>query len=363
MHTGRPDAAHNHADPGLPSTRSAPPTPPTAVTIGTFDGVHAGHAELIRRARAHVGPEGRVVVLSFDPHPASALPGRSAPPRLTTFAARARLLAEAGADEVRRLEPGPDLLSLTPEQFIGHVLSDFAPRVIVEGDDFRFGKGRAGTPEGLVALGNERGFAVEIVPEIDIELADQATIRASSTTVRWLLEQGRVADAARVLGRPHAIEGTVRRGDRLGRTLGFPTLNIDPETALPADGVYAALSRLPDGRRLPTALSIGVRPTVNDGLQRCTEAHLLGLPTSIDKDAAPTDWAPLHGLPEYGWPVAFEPIAWIREQVRFADLQALTDQIRRDCARARALLDTNIHEPTAPTLAPTLAPSHTETHA
>ncbi len=342
MHEGRPGAAPDRSDPGFP---------PTAVTIGTFDGVHAGHAELIRRARAHVGPGGRVVVLCFDPHPAAALPGRSAPPRLTTFATRARLLAEAGADDVRRLEPGPDLLSLTPDRFIAHVLEDFRPRVIVEGDDFRFGKGRAGTPEGLAALGRRLGFEVEIVPEIDIELADQATIRASSTTVRWLLEHGRVADASRVLGRPHGIEGTVRRGDRLGRTLGFPTLNIDPETALPADGVYAALTVLPDGRRLPTALSIGVRPTVKDGLQRCTEAHLLGLPTSIDGGGRPADWSPLEGLPEYGWPVAFQPLAWIREQVRFDGLDALTAQIRRDCARARALVDAGVHESTAPALA------------
>ncbi|MEM7755020.1 MAG: bifunctional riboflavin kinase/FMN adenylyltransferase [Planctomycetota bacterium] len=313
-------------------------SPPTAVTIGNFDGVHAGHRALIARCRQHAGPKsqtgGRVVVLAFDPHPAANLPGREPPACLTTFDRRAELLRDAGADDVRRLDPDASLLALTPEQFLDHVSREFAPKVIVEGNDFRFGKGRAGTIDGLRTIGTALGFKVDIVGPVEIALTDHTVVRASSTTARWLIENGRIADAAQILGRPHAITGTVVRGEQLGRTIGFPTINVDTDIALPADGVYAAHAHLPNEAVLPAAVNVGTRPTVN-GLARRFEAHLLGLPTSLGGA-----WAHLPDLPEYGWPIRVEPIAWIRDQVRFPSIHALKDQLARDCARVTGLIET-----------------------
>jgi riboflavin kinase/FMN adenylyltransferase len=324
----------------MPAPPDAPDRPRTAVTIGTFDGAHAGHAALIDAARSEAGPGGRVVVLSFDPHPASALPGRTAPPRLTGFARRAERLRAYGADEVRRLEPGPDLLGLSPEAFMAHVVESFDPDVIVEGPDFRFGRGRSGTAEGLREIGTRLGFEVHIVDPVEVDLGDQTLTRASSTMVRWLLEHGRVRDAARVIGRGHGVEGTVVPGDRLGRTIGIPTMNVKPTTVLPADGVYAARAHLPGGRTLAAAVNVGSRPTV-DGPARRIEAHVLGLPTSLDTHTdgdATTPWAPIAGLDEYGWATVLEPLAWVREQVRFDGLDQLRAQIRRDVARVPDLL-------------------------
>ncbi|MEM1185064.1 MAG: bifunctional riboflavin kinase/FMN adenylyltransferase [Planctomycetota bacterium] len=305
---------------------------PTAVTIGTFDGVHAGHAALVGRCRERAGPDGRIVALVFDPHPAAGLPGREPPGRLTTFERRRSLLLASGADEVHRLPPDKRLLALTPGAFLRLVCTDFAPAAVVEGDDFRFGRGRAGTPEGLRSLGAELGFTVDIVAPVEVELVDQSVVRASSTTVRWLLEQGRVTDAARVLGRPYRITGSVSRGDRLGRTIGFPTANIATELVLPTDGVYAALAHLPDGRAVPAAVNVGVRPTVN-GLERRFEAHLLGLSTSVGGA-----WAAIEGVPEYGWPIGVDLIAWVRDQMRFPSIDALRAQLVRDCDRIPGLL-------------------------
>ena len=148
--------------------------------------------------------------------------------------------------------------------------------------------------------------------------------------VRWLLENGRIRDAAAMLGRPPELSGTVNRGDRLGRTLGYPTANIECDTTPPADGVYAATALLEDGRRFGAALSIGSRPTF-DGVDRRVEAHLL----DIAGQGEP--WAPIPGLPEYGWSVRLELTAWIRDQVRFSTVDQLREQLARDCHRARRL--------------------------
>lgn len=318
---------------------------PTAVTIGTFDGVHTGHHALVESARRSVGEAGRVVVLAFEPHPATRLGTRRPPPRLTTWRCRVRELRRAGADEVRALAPGSGLLELSAEAFIDHVVTSFAPAALVEGEDFRFGSGRGGDLTTLAGLGAARGFELITVPDVGVTLADGSVRRASSTLARDLLARARVRDLRALLGRPYAIEGEVVRGDRRGRAVGVPTANIAHETALPADGVYAARAHLPDGRSLAAAINVGARPTV-DGVQRRAEAHLLGLPTSCDAPAAaapgdPEDrWSAVGGLSEYGWRIEVELLGWIRDQVRFRSLDALVDQLRRDCARAARLADT-----------------------
>lgn len=298
----------------------------TAVTIGNFDGVHLGHAALIASAREEVGHAGRVVVIAFDPHPLTVLAGRRAPLPLTTFDCRARLLRQAGADEVIRLEPTARLLSLPPEQFLGMVVERFRPAVFVEGDDFRFGRDRSGDIALLEAAGQRLGFRVRTLGAVEVELTDQTIVRASSTLARWLLARGRVEDLARVLGRFFRLEGPVKPGDHRGRTMGFPTANLVIDTALPADGVYAARARLSGDVCMLAAVNIGMRPTVG-GRRRLVEACLL---TEEGKAAD----LPVGG---YGWSLELDLIAWLRDQVRFPGLASLAAQVHRDCQRVRTL--------------------------
>lgn len=295
--------------------------PCTVLTIGNFDGVHIGHTALVRRSRELAGPNGRVVVLSFDPHPATILRPERTPPRLTTFARRQALLGSAGADFVERLEPTPAVLSMSAEEFVRGLVSRHAPSWIVEGPDFHFGKGRSGTLALLRAMGETNSFSLHVEPSVTLGLSDQLMAPASSSLARWLLANGRVVDAGLLLGRPHRLEGLVVKGDQRGRTIGFPTANLESETMPPADGVYAAIATLPDGRTLPAALNIGTRPTFQ-GVDRRVEAHVIG--------AA--------GLPGYGWRLSLDVVAFLRDQVRFDSVRRLTEQLTRDCERACQML-------------------------
>jgi riboflavin kinase/FMN adenylyltransferase len=317
----------------------------TAITIGNFDGVHAGHAALVRRCREFVGPSGRVVVLAFDPHPQTLLRPDSAPARIMPFERRSELLKELGADEIERLTPTRELLSLTAEEFVERKVALYAPGAIVEGGDFRFGKGRAGDVGTLAELGRRFAFEAIVVRPVDVALSDHQLVTASSTIIRWLLARGRAADAARVLGRPHEIAGTVIRGDRLGRTIGFPTANLLTEDLVPADGIYAALAEIPGLGSIPTALSIGTRPTF-EGEDRRVEAYVL--PTGPRNETASGSWSVLPGLPEYGWTLRLRVVAWIRDQVKFDSIGALVEQIERDCERVRERTAAYLIEPTTP---------------
>ena len=299
------------------------------LTIGVFDGMHLGHRALIdraaRRAQAH-GPDARVVVLAFDPAPAAVLsPGRE-PPRLTTFERRADLLLDAGADEVLRLEATRELLGLSPAAFVDDVLIPLSPVAVVEGPDFCFGANRAGDVRTLAGLGRSRGFAVDVVGPIEVDLDDQTVVPARSTRVRWLLEHGRVADVGRVLGRAYEASGTVVRGDQRGRTIGFPTANLTFDTMPPGDGVYACVATLGDGLTVPAAVNVGERPTF-DGVERRVEAHLIG-------------YEPPSDTHEYGWPLTLAFVSRLRDQVRFGSVDDLKAQLGRDIARATEVLAT-----------------------
>lgn len=307
----------------------------TVVTIGNFDGVHRGHATLIERARALAGPAGRVVALSFDPHPKSVLAPGTEPERLTTFSQRIARLREAGADEVLRLEPDRALLGMSPEDFLEYVRASFSPIAMVEGADFHFGRGRSGHVEELRAIGARMGFAVEVVDPVEVVLHDDSIVTASSSIARWLLARGRVRDAAVVLGRPHEVTGEVVRGDQRGRGLGFPTANVRTEQVAPGAGVYACIAELPDGRTLPAAVHVGERPTIGDGLHR-VEAHLLGLPTSYDTTG--DGWSPIDGLDENGWRLRLRFVSRLRDPIGFGSLDGLRAQLARDCDLAAARL-------------------------
>ena len=232
-------------------------SPSTAVTVGNFDGVHLGHVALIKRAREIVGSAGRVIALAFDPHPNSVLRPGTEPARLTTFAHRAQLLRAAGADEVHQLNPTREFLNQTAQQFIEFVISKWKPTVFVEGPDFHFGKARGGNIPVLREFGAAMGFKVEIVESIEIDLDDQLIVTASSTRIRWLLDHGRVSDAARILGRPYQIQAAVVQGDRRGRTIGIPTANVLTDQLLPDDGVYGGIGHLEDGRSFIAAINVG----------------------------------------------------------------------------------------------------------
>lgn len=296
----------------------------TVVTIGNFDGVHLGHAALLREARRFAGTGGRVVALVFHPHPISVLRPDQTPAMLTAFENRAELLRQLGADDVIRLDPSAALLALTPEAFIDRVIAEHHPVAIVEGSDFRFGQGRAGDVETLRSIGRAKGFEVAVIDPVEAELSDQTIVTASSTIARWLAARGRVVDAGRVLGRNFEITGTVVRGDRRGREIGFPTANLETECLIPADGVYAGTARLPDGRELPAAIHVGPRATF-DNETRTVEAFILNWRGPLVEG-----WA---GAEEYGWPLRLDFVAWLRDQAKFDGVAPLVEQIKRDVER------------------------------
>lgn len=316
----------------MPPTDHTSPTdaPQTAVTIGNFDGVHVGHAALVQAARDAVGPEGSVVVLAFDPHPASVLRPGTEPARLTTFDRRTQWLHSLGADSVERLEPTDELLGQSPEEFIEAVVARHQPGFIVEGPDFHFGKGRAGNPGVLRQLAGEHRFEMITVPPVQVGLRDQSVVTASSTLVRWLLENGRVRDAALMLGRPYTLTGTVTRGDRRGRTIGFPTANLEADVLVAGPGVYAAIATVDRTRSYAAAVNIGTRPTF-DGLGTRVEAHLLETEDPTQPAPETVDgWAPLPGVPEYGWPLELELISRVRDEQKFDSFEDLKAQLHRD---------------------------------
>lgn len=298
---------------------------PTAVTIGVFDGVHLGHRAVMDRLVGRARRDGFApVALTFDPHPLEFVAPERAPRLLTTVAQRVEILASCGIEVVGVL-PFPEIRDLSPETFAVDLLGGrLSARYVAVGTDFRFGRDRAGDVEVLRSLGRAHGFeveAVDLVARIDGEVV-------SSTRIRTDIAEGRVADAAVLLGRPVELRGVVVHGDARGRTIGFPTANIHvPERlAVPADGVYAAWCRLggerADGRRLPAVVNIGVRPTF-DGTRRIVEVHIL----DVDEDL-------------YGAELAVEFVDRIRDEVRFASVDALVARLHEDVAAGRRLLGT-----------------------
>ncbi len=294
----------------------------TVLTIGNFDAVHLGHQALVSAARELAGKQGRVLVLAFDPHPASVLRPREAPPRLTTWPRREALLQAAGVDEVIRLEPSPALLGTSPEEFIASLAARFRPDVIVEGPDFRFGRRRAGDVEHLADLGRLHGFDAMIVPPVEAALDDLSLVTVSSSLVRWMLGHGRVRDAQRLLGRAYEVDGVVAPGEKRGRRLGVPTANIAAQSMLPGDGVYFGEATDPDGRLFAAAINVGVKPTFGTHTRGC-EVHL------IDADIPAN---------AYGWRCTVAFHGFLRGELRFDGPEAVAAQIHRDIGRARELL-------------------------
>jgi len=293
--------------------------PGGVVTIGYFDGVHRGHQKIISRAvglaRARALP---CVALTFDPHPAEIIRPGTHPAALTTPSHKAELLAGLGIDVLCVLPFTVELSHVTAEEFDRDVVAGaLRARVVVVGENFTYGHRGAGTVDVLRADGKTLGYDVESVSL----LAEQTDV-LSSTMIRQRIAAGDVETAARALGRPHRLEGVVVHGDARGRTIGYPTANLDPTppyAAVPADGVYAGHAVRADGSRHRAAISIGTNPTF-DGTVRRVEAYLL----DFDDDL----------YDEY---LAFEFTARLRPTLRFASVDELTTQMARDVAATRAM--------------------------
>ena len=308
------------------------------LTIGVFDGVHRGHAELIARAVKAARARGvPTVLMTFDPHPMEVVFPGSHPAQLTTLARRAELVEEMGVDVFLVIPFTADFMKLTPERYIHELLVErLHVTEVVVGENFTFGKKAAGTVGTLRKAGERLGFAVQSVSLVTEEHQSE-TVTFSSTYIRACVDAGDVVAAADGLGRPHRVEGVVVRGDGRGRGLGFPTANIAPPmySAIPADGVYAAwftvLGRhagpaaqagpLLPGERYPSAVSIGTNPTFS-GRTRTVEAFVLDAEADL-----------------YGQHVAVDFIARIRGQAKFGAVDDLIEAMGRDTDRARAILE------------------------
>jgi riboflavin kinase/FMN adenylyltransferase len=300
------------------------------VTLGNFDGMHLGHQHLIRevvsRARAR---QAKAAVVTFYPHPLSVHRPGEGIVQLQSLQDRLDALEALGVDATLVVAYTLDFAGLNPPQFAQRYLVDGLHAVeVVVGQDIRFGQGNSGDLGTMRALGEELGFTVTALDDQG-DPEDQALARWSSSGVRSALADGDVGQAARILGRPHTVNGQVVSGDKRGRKMGFPTANLGGRVTglIPADGVYAGyLVRLdlPDGapdRRLPAAISVGTNPTF-DGAERRVEAHAIG---RSDLDL-------------YGENVTVQFVERLRHTLAFTTTEALVTQMRDDVQAAARVL-------------------------
>jgi riboflavin kinase/FMN adenylyltransferase len=291
---------------------------PGAVAVGVFDGLHIGHRALFERARDRAQGNACVAV-SFEPHPDVVLAREFRPMApLTPLPEKRARLARMGVD-LHVLAFTRELAALEPEAFVTqYLVAPFAPRWLVVGEDFALGRGRAGTVARLRELGTVHCFEVEAVP---LERRDGEPV--TSTRIRELLAQGRVAEAARLLGRSYGFTALVVGGDRKGRTLGFPTANLrlHDEQQVPAHGIYAVWARIAgEATWRMGAMSVGVRPTFGGGL-RTLEVFLLDFEGDL-----------------YGRDLTVEFAAWLRPEQAFPGPEELVRAMRADVDAARAHL-------------------------
>ena len=288
------------------------------VALGNFDGVHLGHQEVLRRAVEEGRRRNmRVVAATFHPHPRSVLGVGDPPKLLTPIGLRREVLLHYGADEVVEIPFDLELSRKSPEQFVREVLvGEIGASVVVVGENFRFGHRAAGHVEDLGRLMREQGG--EAVGVEVREVGEEAGI--SSTRIRELVADGRVDEAAGLLGRPYVLRGEVVVGDRRGRTIGFPTANVlpDPEAVVPARGVYAGFVAVAD-EKYAACTNIGVAPTFGRTESR-VEAYLL----EFDGDL-------------YGRIVDVGFIRRTRGEKKFSGVEELKAQIQRDVAEARLI--------------------------
>ncbi len=288
------------------------------IALGNFDGFHKGHQAVAQTAIDWAKEESRqAIIATFDPHPVRHFQPDAPPFRLTTLNQRERLFTAAGADAMLVFEFGAELAGTTAEDFVEKLMVErFGAAGIVTGEDFTFGKGRAGNIEVMKQLGEPLGLATKSVGPV----SDSDEV-ISSSRIRDALKAGDCETATKLLTRPFAIEGTVIHGDKNGRKLGYPTANIDIDHYLrPKYGIYAVKGRLPDGRIVNGAANLGIRPTF-DPPKELLEPYFFDFSEDL-----------------YGQVIEVELHHFLRGEAKFDDLDGLMAQMEKDCAKARDML-------------------------
>ena len=284
------------------------------LAIGIFDGVHAGHQQIIATAK-HIG---EVTVITFDPHPTSVIAPERTPTQLISLKDRITLLKKAGATSVEVIKFDKDFSVLTPDQFIENILiGRFAAEHVVVGENFNFGFKAQGTPKYLSEVGPKYGFGVSIV-----KLQEDKGSTISSSRIRNLIIDGQVEVANELLTRNFYLKGIVVHGEKRGREIGYPTANIGLTNlaTIPADGVYAGWLSV-GSERWPAAISIGTNPTFPGARGRQVEAYAL--------DKADLELYDLEATIEFGFR--------LRDTLKFDGLEPLLKQMKKDCDQAREL--------------------------
>lgn len=305
-------------DSGLP-----PDTAGTVVTVGTFDGIHRGHLDILRTVATRADASGmRSVLITFDPHPLEVVNPPAAPPLLTVGIEKSEIVAESGVEFLAVLPFDRQLAAYGAEEFVDEVLRKrFHMKELVIGYDHGFGRGREGNVDTLRALGRDRGFMVHVIAPVSVS-DGPAPRPASSTLIRRAVAGGDLDTAARELGRRYSVTGTVRGGDHRGRLLGYPTINLGaphPRKLLPPEGVYAVLAHTPRGA-FGGMMNLGSRPTFGDSTVTL-EAHLFDANVEL-----------------YGATIKVEFVARLRDVRRFPSPDALVAQLRTDETHARRAL-------------------------
>ena len=288
------------------------------VALGNFDGYHLGHQVVVGAAVARARAGGRpALVATFDPHPVRYFRPDAPPFRLTTLDQRQDLFAAAGADAMVVFRFDAALAALTADEFVRQrLVGCLAAAGVVTGEDFTFGNAKAGNVRVMAAMGERLGFAAQAVAPVAL---DGEVV--SSSRIREALRGGDTATATRLLTRPFAIRGEVQHGDKVGRTIGYPTANIDLGGYLrPAYGIYAVRGRLEDGTVLQGAANLGIRPSFTPP-KELLEPYFFDFAGDL-----------------YGRTIEVELVEYLRPEARFNDLDALVAQMDADCARARAVL-------------------------
>jgi riboflavin kinase/FMN adenylyltransferase len=292
--------------------------PPTAVTVGVFDGVHLGHRSVLERLKAKVVPS---VVLTFEPHPAEVLAPGTRARLITTIEERIDLLEAAGIDAVAVVDLA-EIRHLAPEEFVSKVLlSKLGAGVVVVGEDFQFGRDREGDCDFLIESGRRHGFDVDVVSLLETDGV------ISSSRIRNLIEQGDVGAAAALLGSRFRLAGEVVPGDGRGKDLGFPTANLKPpeRKVIPGNGIYAcwahvAVDSAVPNEKVAAAVNVGTRPTFG-GNELLIEAHLLDFEQDL-----------------YGAGLTLEFVDRLRAEVEFQSAEALVEAIAKDIEQVRNVL-------------------------
>lgn len=288
------------------------------LALGNFDGVHRGHQSLIERANQRKSDGGISAAFIFEPHPAQLLTPQHMPLLLGTAQRKARLLESIGLDLLIYNPFTRDIASLSPEQFVRHFLAEaLQVKEVFVGFNYSFGFKGAGSPETLQQLGEQYGFGVQVVDPVTVDGE-----LVSSSSVRQALEEGDIHRASRMLGYAPILDGVVVEGERRGRLLGFPTANVGIEKiySIPAKGVYAARAEV-EGKIYDAVVNIGSKPTFHEEYPVSVEAHLFDFAGDI-----------------YDRPISLSFAEKIRDEKRFAGLEALAAQIKKDAQTARLIL-------------------------